>query len=247
MNPSQRTILVTGSSRGIGRAIAARLARDGVRVVAHYGSAEAEAASLATEAAGAGHDIVPVKADLADIDAVKALVDTVIAATPNGLDGIVHNAGVLATGPFEETSASELDRLYAVNVRAPFLLTQHLSPHLNPDSAILFISSVVAQRHYDRLTAYGMSKAAIDGLALQLAGHFGPRGIRVNVIAPGAIKTDMQPRLGDPSAIAAVQERQALKRVGEPEDVADAVAILMSRDARWVTGVNLAVSGGTRL
>lgn len=247
MSQPQRIVLVTGASRGIGRATALRLARDGAHVLAHYGSAEARMAALVDEAATAGHSITPMKTDLADVQAVKAFAGAVIDAAPDGLDGIVHNAGVLTVGPFSETTPDDLDRLYAVNVRAPFLLTQHLSLHLNAGSAILFISSVVAQRHFDGMAAYGMTKAAIDGLALQLAGDFGPRGIRVNVIAPGAIKTDMQPLLGDPGVIAAVCERQAMKRIGEPEDIADAVALLMAKDARWITGCVVPVSGGTKL
>ena len=237
-------VLVTGASRGIGRAIALRLAEDGYDVVAHYGSSRQQAQTLTEIAA---RPIRLVEADLADSQELPRLCAEVHELCTGGLAGIVPNAGIAVRKSFEETQPGDLAAMLAVNVTAPYVLTQGLRLLLRDGSQIVFISSIAARAAFSDLSAYAMTKAAIEALTVHLAANLGPSGIRVNALGLGAINTEMTPRLRDASGVDAVKAGQALKRVGRPEDAADAVSLLMSDQARWITGAIIPVSGGTRL
>ncbi|MEL7517357.1 MAG: SDR family oxidoreductase [Pseudomonadota bacterium] len=243
-----KTALVTGSSRGLGKAMALRLAKDGARVIVHYASSDAAAKEVVATIEAAGGHAGLVQADLSSPEGVASLTKAVEAQL-NGakLDILVNNAGIAQFLPFEETDVDLLDRLYAVNVRAPFLVTQSLLGALADDASIIFLSSEVAKNSFIDAIAYDITKGAIDTLVLQLAKLLGERGIRVNAIAPGATQTDMAEFLGSEEGAQMVMSIQALKRVGQPEDIADATAFLAGPDSRWVTGQTLAVSGGWQL
>lgn len=244
---SEQPILVTGASRGIGRATVLRLARDGRQTIAHFGRSIECASALVKEAATIGPMPRLVQADLEDVASIELLAKEVISFAPDGLSAIIHNAGIAPRKPLHDFTPKDLDQIYAINVRAPFLLTQKLGGIVGEGGSIIFLSSEATRHQFEGLSAYAMSKAAVEAFALQIANGFGSRGVRVNVIAPGAVATEMSPSLTTDHGAQLVLDRQALKRVAQPEDVADARAMLLSSDCRWITGAVIPVSGGTKL
>ncbi|KUM69453.1 SDR family oxidoreductase [Streptomyces sp. ISL-22] len=253
-----KVALVTGAGRGIGRAIAARLARDGALVAVHYGRSEAAAHEVVAEIRKNGGRAFPVGAELGvpgDAAAVFEAFDaglgerTDAAADAEGsLDILVNNAGVSGSGPVGEAVPEVFDRMIAVNAKAPFFLVQSALPRMRDGGRIINISSLASRHAFPESLAYAMSKGALDTMTLCLAKELGARGITVNTVAPGFIETDMNARRrATPEARAALAARSVFDRIGRPSDVADVVAFLASDDARWVTGQYLDVSGGTDL
>jgi NAD(P)-dependent dehydrogenase (short-subunit alcohol dehydrogenase family) len=243
---TDKTALVTGASRGLGRAIAERLAADGALVAVHYGANRT--AALATVAAieAAGGHAFPVEADLARDDGVDLLFDGLtkgLAGRP--LDILVNNAAVLGDGI--DASADHFDQVFRVNVRAPFFIIQR-ALNLIPDGGrIINISSGVTWFAVPEVV-YAMTKGALNVLGRSLANTLGERGITVNTVSPGITRSDMNAWLDEvPGAPEGVARMVALGRVGEPADIADAVAFFASPDGRWVTGQVLEVNGGLYL
>jgi 3-oxoacyl-[acyl-carrier protein] reductase len=240
--------LVTGASRGLGRATAARLAEAGARVIVHYSASRDAADSLVADIRAKGGQADAVGGDLAASDGAHKLADAVRGLGIDRLDILVANAGVANLASIEEETVEEFDRQFAVNVRAPFFLVQQLLPILGDNSRIILLSSVVARAAFDGTAAYSATKGAIEVLTRNFAKELGPRGIRVNAIAPGAIDTDMaQAFLGTEEGRDYIKNLQALKRIGQPDDIADAVLFLASDQSRWVDGRSLEVSGGANL
>jgi 3-oxoacyl-[acyl-carrier protein] reductase len=238
-----KTALVTGASRGLGRAIAQRLATDGALVAVHYGTNKA--AALATVAAieAAGGQAFLVEADLDQDNGVDLLFDGLtdgLAGRP--LDVLVNNAGVF--GPGIDASAQDFDRAFRVNVRAPFFIIQKSLDLLSDGGRIINISSGVTWFAIPEVV-YAMTKGALNVLGRSLANTLGQRGITVNTVSPGITRSDMNAWLDEvPGAPEGVAEMVALGRVGVPEEIADAVAFFASPDGRWVTGQVLEVNGG---
>lgn len=244
--------LVTGASRGIGRAIAERLAADGALVAVHYGRNKSAADDVVANVAAKGGKAFAVGADLAAKDGVKTLYaafDNELTARTgsNTFDVLVNNAGIAPFATFEDTTETVLDEIYTVNVRSPFFITQEGATRLRDGGRIVFISSGVVRTPFPDVAAYSALKAPIDNLTKTLAVVLGPRSITVNTISPGAIATDMGSFLQDPAMAEAVKGKQALKRIGQAQDIADVVAFATSADARWVTGQVIEASGGTVL
>jgi 3-oxoacyl-[acyl-carrier protein] reductase len=245
---SNRIALVTGASRGLGRATAARLAEEGARVIVHYGASRDAADSLVEEIRAKGGQAEALSADLAAPDGAHRLAEAVRALGIERLDVLVNNAGVADLVSIEDQTIESFDRQFAVNVRAPFFLVQQLLPILGEGSSVILLSSVLARAAIDGSAIYSATKGAIEVLARNLAKELGPRGIRVNAIAPGAIDTDMaQSFLGNEEGRAFIKSLQALKRIGQPDDIADAVLFLASDRSRWVDGRSIEVSGGANL
>jgi len=245
---SNKIALVTGASRGLGRATAARLAEAGARVIVHYSASRDAADSLVSEIRAKGGQADAVGGDLAQLDAPHKLAEAVKALGISKLDILVNNAGVAQFATIEEQTVEDFDRHFAINVRAPYFLTQQLLPLLGEGSSVIFLSSVVARVAFDHTSAYSATKGAVEVLTRNLAKELGARGIRVNAIAPGAIDTDMaKDFLGTEESREFVKSTQALKRIGQPEDIADAVLFLASDQSRWVDGRSIEVSGGSRL
>jgi len=246
---ANKTALVTGASRGIGRAIARRLAADGAHVFVHYNSSSNSAEALVGEIEQAGGSAETIAANLEDVDSTSRLVADVKARLGDRkLDVLVNNAGIIDYWQLGDTDPAVLDRLLAVNVRAPYQITNALADSLAEGGRVLFLSSVVADNHFPGATAYAITKGAIDTLTRYLAGELGERGIRVNAIAPGAIDTDMAiDFIGTDEGKEAAKSMQALKRIGEPDDIAGVAGFLAGPDSGWVTGQVIEVSGGTRL
>jgi 3-oxoacyl-[acyl-carrier protein] reductase len=246
---AKKTALVTGASRGIGRAIARRLAADGAHVFVHYNRSSAEADKLIADIEKAGGSAEAIAANLEDVASVNRLIGDIQAKLGDRkLDILVNNAGILDYWTLGDTDPSVLDRLLAVNVRAPYQLTNGLVDSLAEGGRVLFLSSVVADHHFAGATAYAITKGAIDTLTRYLAGELGDRGIRVNAIAPGAIETDMAVGIiGTDEGKARIQEMQALKRIGQVDDIAGVAGFLAGPDSGWVTGQVITASGGARL
>ncbi|WP_369182213.1 SDR family NAD(P)-dependent oxidoreductase [Streptomyces sp. Y1] len=237
-----KVALVTGGSRGIGAAIALRLAEDGADVALTYRGGSERAEAVVAKIAAMGRTALAVRADGADEAAVRGAVAAVVERFGR-LDVLVNNAGVGAVGPIGGTAVEEIDTLLAVNVRAPYLFARAAAPHLAEGGRIVTIGSCLAQRvAFPGAVLYATSKAAMTGLTKALARELGPRGITVNLVHPGPIDTDMNPADGDSADFQ--RGFTALGRYGAPAEVAGAVAYLAGEDGRYVTGAELAVDGG---
>ncbi|MEU0254191.1 SDR family oxidoreductase [Streptomyces sp. NPDC006184] len=249
-----KTALVTGASRGIGRATAERLAEAGALVAVHYGHNDQAAADTVTAIRAKGGRAFTLRAELGapgDIETLWREYDHQILdhATGTELDILVNNAGITPRGHMEETTPELFDEAFAVNVRAPFFLTQGGLKRLRDGGRIINVSSGATRIALTDIIAYGMTKGALDTFTLTLAKELGPRGITVNSVAPGIIDTDLNAGWlrGNAEAQEAASQLSALGRVGRPEDVADIVAFLASDSARWVTGQVIDATGGSQL
>jgi 3-oxoacyl-[acyl-carrier protein] reductase len=246
-NLSGKTALVSGASRGIGRAASLALATAGAQVLIHYNSNEQEADAVVAEIRKTGGRAEKVGANLRQADGPHVLATKVRAIVGDRLDILVANAGISKAASIEDTTIEDFDNLFAVNVRAPFFLVQQLLPVLGKGSAIIFTSSLVAHAAVGTLSAYAATKGAIDTLVRHFAAALGPRGIRVNAVAPGVVDTDMSSFTKTDAGREATLGMQALKRVAQPEDIAPVVAFLASDDAHWITGDTVHVDGGAKL
>jgi NAD(P)-dependent dehydrogenase (short-subunit alcohol dehydrogenase family) len=249
-----KTALVTGASRGIGRATASALAKAGAHVLVHYGRSRQEAESLVVEIRRKGGRADVVSADLGTPDSASLLAKQVRSIVGDRLDVLVLNAGVSKSARLADYTVEDFDNLFATNVRSPFFLVQQLVPVLGEASSIVVISSATARTVVGKpglenpsVIAYASTKGAIETLVKHWAAILGPRGIRVNAITPGVIDTDMSNFTKTEAGRAVALEMQALQRIGKPEDIADVVAFLVSDGARWITGACIPVDGGSKL
>jgi NAD(P)-dependent dehydrogenase (short-subunit alcohol dehydrogenase family) len=242
-----KTALVTGASRGIGRAIALALAQGGAQVLVHYSSNEKEADAVVAEIRKDGGKAQKVGTDLRKPDGAHTLAKQVRAIVGDRLDILVANAGISKSATIEDTTVEDFDNLFAVNARAPFFLVQQLLPALCKGSNIIFTSSLAARASVGTLYAYAATKGAVDTLVKHFAAALGPRGIRVNAVAPGVVETEMSLFTKTEAGREVTLGMQALKRMAQPDDIAPVVAFLASDDARWVTGESIHVDGGSKL
>lgn len=244
---SGKTALVTGASRGIGRASALALAQAGAQVIVHYGRGAAEAEAVVAEIRAAGGRAQAVGADLAAPDGPHKLAAEVRRIVGDRLDILVANAGISKSAPIEAYTVEDFDALFAVNVRAPFFLVQQLLPILGEGSSVVLLSSLAAHANVGTLPAYAATKGAIDTLVKHFAAALGERGVRVNAVAPGVVATEMSSFTKTDAGRNAALGQQALKRLAQPEDIAAAIAFLASDEARWISGDVLRVDGGSKL
>lgn len=248
-----KTALVTGASRGIGRATALALAGAGARVVIHYGKSASDAESVVASIRAQGGLADSIAADLATPNGAVVLAN-VRKILGDRLDVLVANAGVSKSAMFKDHTIADFDNLFATNVRGPFFLIQQLVPALGQGSSVVVISSlgarsVVGKPDLDNpsLLLYASTKGAIETLVKNWAALLGPRGVRVNAVAPGVIETDMSNFTKTEAGREVTLGMQALKRIGKPEDVADVIVFLASDKARWITGASIPVDGGSKL
>ncbi|KAA1011194.1 SDR family oxidoreductase [Paraburkholderia panacisoli] len=246
-NLTGKTALVTGASRGIGRATALALAEAGAQVLVHYSSAEKEADAVVAEIRAAGGNAQKIAANLRDAQGPHALAKQVRAVVGRRLDILVANAGISKATNIEETTVEDFDDLFAVNVRAPYFLVQQLLPVMCEGSSVILLSSLAARAAVGTLSAYAATKGAVDTLVRHFAAALGERGIRVNAVAPGVVETDMSNFARTDAGRDLTLSMQALKRVAQPDDIGGAVAFLASDAARWITGETLHVDGGSKL
>ncbi len=247
-----RTALVTGGSRGIGRAVALRLAGEGALVAVHYGGNETAAAETVRLIAEAGGRAFAVGALFGEAGAVDLLFEGLTTGLKDhgseGLDILVNNAGVHSIGSIGQLTEEEFARVLAINVSTPVFVVQRALPLLRDGGRIVNIGSAATRIANPVQIGYTVSKAALAALGPSLANELGRRGITVNTVEPGVVQTDL---IGDyaavPEAVAALESITALGRMGRPEDIADVVGFLAGPQGRWVTGQTIDASGGTYL
>lgn len=246
----QRVAIVTGGSRGIGRATVLALADQGVDCIFTYNANAGEAMEVARLLAEAGRSAIPLQLDVADVGTFHAFVQRVREALDTlgatRFDYLVNNAGVSLHKPFEETTESDVDTVYAIHFKGVFFLTQSLLPLMADGGRIVNISSGLTRFSSPGISAYASMKGAIEVLTRYLAKELGPRGIAVNAVAPGAIATDFSGGgvRDNPDLNRQVAAMTALGRAGQPDDVGGMIASLLSDSNHWVTGQRIEVSGG---
>jgi 3-oxoacyl-[acyl-carrier protein] reductase len=242
-NLSGKTALVTGASRGIGAAIAKRLAADGARVAITYTKGAESAAQVVKDIERNGGKAIAIQADATNAKAVSAAVEKA-AVTFGQLDILVNNAGTAIPKPFEETTLEEMDKVIDLNLRGVFIATQAALKHMQDGGRIITMGSCVGERMMTPgLVAYAATKGAVKMFVQGLSRELGPRGITVNNIQPGPIDTDLNPAAGDWAAPQIANT--ALKRYGHVEDIAAMVAFVAGPEASYITGASLTVDGGT--
>jgi 3-oxoacyl-[acyl-carrier protein] reductase len=240
---SGKTALVTGASRGIGAAIAKRLAADGASVAITYTRGADAAAQVVKEIENAGGKAIAIQADAADAKAVIAAVERTV-STFGSLDVLVNNAGTAIPKPFEETTLEDMDRVIDINLRGVFIATQAALKHLPNGGRIITIGSCVGERMMTPgLVAYAATKGAVKMFTQGLAREVGARGITVNNVQPGPIDTDLNPAAGDWAEPQVANT--ALKRYGHVDDIAAMVSFVAGPEASYITGASLTVDGGT--
>jgi len=242
-NLEGKTAFITGGSRGIGAAIAKRLAADGANVAITYTKGADAAASVVKEIERAGRRAIAIQADAADAEAVKAAVEKTV-ATLGRLDVLVNNAGTAIPKKFEETTLEEMDRMIDINIRGAFVATQTALKHMTDGGRIIMIGSCVGERMMTPgLVPYSATKGAIKMFSQGLSREVGNRGITVNNIQPGPIDTELNPAAGEWAA--PQKAATALNRYGSVDDVAALVAFVAGPESSYITGANLTVDGGT--
>jgi NAD(P)-dependent dehydrogenase (short-subunit alcohol dehydrogenase family) len=230
------------------------LAETGVRVLVHYGRSAQDAQSVVESIHSKGGRADAIGVDLRSPEGATLLAKEIRSLVGKQLDALVLNAGVSKAATIKDHTVEDFDNLFATNVRSPFFLVQQLLPILGEGSNIIVISSIGAHAVVGKpgldnpsILAYAATKGALETLVKNWAAILGPQGIRVNAIAPGVIDTDMSNFAKTEAGREATLGMQALKRIGQPEDVADVVAFLASDKARWITGASIPVDGGSKL
>jgi 3-oxoacyl-[acyl-carrier protein] reductase len=254
MKLQNKTVLVTGSSRGIGRAIAELMAAEGATVVVHSRQSGSDAEAVVRGIQAKEGRAFAVSADLTEVESLEPLFASIRAGLaqlglPPRLDVVFNNAGINIPAPFLETTPSQFDALFHLNVRGLFFVTQHAVKLMPAGGKVVNLSSAVVHAAFENIAAYSATKGAVDVLTRHLAAHLGPRGITVNSLSPGATDTDMNAswlRENEQGA-EAVKSMQALQRVGMPSDIARVALFLATSDSDWVTGQVLEASGGWKL
>jgi NAD(P)-dependent dehydrogenase (short-subunit alcohol dehydrogenase family) len=247
----RKIALITGGSRGLGRNAALHLAQAGIDVILTYRSQEAEAQAVVAQVQAAGGQAVALQLDVAESSSFPAFAAAVKGALQSvwqreRFDFLVNNAGIGMHASFADTTEAQFDTLMAIHLKAPFFLSQQLLPLLNDGGRILNVSSGLARFALPGYAAYATMKGGIEVLTRYMAKELGPRGIAVNVIAPGAIETDFGGGAvrDNPQLNAFVAAQTALGRVGQPDDIGAAVALLLSDGAGWITAQRVEASGG---
>lgn len=250
---TRKIALVTGASRGIGQAIAIRLAQDGMLIAVHYNQNQTAAEEVVAKISSLGGKAFAVQANVADVASIQSMYSNLDAELSQRIgterfDVLVNNAGTAIAKPIEEWTEAEFDYQFDLNVKGLFFITQLALSRLNDDGRIINVGTGPTRFSYPVYAVYAASKGSVNVLTQHLALALGVRGVTVNTIAPGAIDTDLNAGwLRSEAGRAQTMATSAIKRIGVPDDVADVAAFLASDDSRWVTGQWIEVSGGAHL
>jgi 3-oxoacyl-[acyl-carrier protein] reductase len=244
MKPSQRKVaIVTGASRGIGAAIARRMAEDGLAVVVNYAGGASAATELAKEIKSAGGHAIPVQADVSDPEAVRRLFTSAETAF-GGVDVLVNNAGVMKLARFAEADDATFDQVVAINLKGVFNCLREAAQRLRDGGRIVNFSSSVVGLYQPTYGIYAATKAAVEAMTHILAKELGPRGITVNAVAPGPVATELFLQGKDAVTIESIKRMNPFGRLGEVEDIARIVSLLVDPNATWISGQVVRANGG---
>jgi 3-oxoacyl-[acyl-carrier protein] reductase len=238
-----KVALVTGSSRGIGRAIVERLARGGAAVAVNYSSSADEAQKVVNEIKSAGGNAFAIKANVGKISEITRLFDETISHFGK-LDILVNNAGIMFTKLVSETSEADFDKIFDINVKGTFFACQQAATRLAQGGRIINLSSSTTLRIMPTYGAYVATKGAVEQLTRSLSKEVGPRGITVNAISPGPTETELFLEGKTPEQVEFFGKQSAFGRIGKPEEIAEVVAFLASDAASWISGQNIRANGG---
>ena len=243
MSMDGKVAIVTGASRGIGRQIARQLAASGVKVAINYSSNPDKAHEAVRTIEQAGGQAAAIRADIGSTREIESLFEATLERFGK-IDILVNNAGIMVTEPIEAVTEETFDRHFAINVKGTYFACQQAMKHMERGGAIINFSTSVSGAMLPAYSVYAATKGAVEQMTRQLAKEFGTRDITINCIAPGQVATDLFLNGKSPELVDSFRRMNAFGRLGEPDDIADAVELLVSGKARWITGQTIRVNGG---
>ncbi len=242
-NLQDKVAIITGASRGIGAQSAIKLAELGAKVVVNYANSPQAAEAVTSSIMEKGGQAIAVKADVSSLKEIEYLFETTISHFGK-VDILVNNAGIMHTIPISEVTEEQFDQHFAINVKGTYFACQQAFKHMAPNGRIVNFSTSVAGVMFPGYSIYAATKGAVEQISRQLAREFGPKNITINTIAPGPTTTELFLEGKTPEQLQALKGNNAFGRFGETNDIADALAFLVSDESRWITGQTIRVNGG---
>lgn len=240
---TNKVAIVTGASRGIGRTVAIQIAKLGITTIINYNTNKEEAQKVEKEINFNGGTALAIQADISKLEDLEKLFEQTIEAYGK-VDILINNAGLMINNPISTVSEEEFDRHFAINVKGTYFACQQAMKHMQNGGRIVNFSTSVTGAMFPAYSVYAASKGAVEQITRQLAKEFGVKGIRINAIAPGPVKTELFMKGKSEEQIAMLSKMNSFGRLGETEDIADVIELLVSDKANWITGQTIKVNGG---